>query len=213
MREKIVEALKAKFPKLSQSRIDSYADKLATKITEEKDIDARIDDLNDVVDFDAIIKLDAKVAKLELEKKEAKKKTPPKEKDEEDETDEEEETEVKPKKAKTPAYMKELMDTVKNLATDVSSMKAEKSQTTIKQQATEQLKDIPAVFWSKRSMPDKVDDLEAFVTDVKADYATLEKQETDKGFSLMSKPKSGDGDASKKPSEKEVDAILDNIKY
>ena len=38
---------------------------------------------------------------------------------------------------------------------------------------TEALKDIPASYWGNMAIPEKVEDLEAFVEEVKTDYATI----------------------------------------
>jgi hypothetical protein len=217
MKEKIVAALKAKYPKLSDARINAYADKLVAKITDEKDIDLKIDDLNDVVDFQSIVKSDEKIAKLEAEKKAAAKKKPEAEKveGEGDQDEEADESDGKgtPKKERVPAWAKSLIDSNKKLTDDLARIQSEKSQTTIKQKAAEKLKDIPEIIWGKRPLPENEDGLDAFVTEVNADYEVYAKQMADKGFAGMGKPKGGEGGDATKASTQEVDAILDKIKF
>lgn len=60
MKQKIIDRLKAKFSgiNLSNARLDAIADKLAPKITDETTIDAKLDELNEVVPFSELAKLD-----------------------------------------------------------------------------------------------------------------------------------------------------------
>ena len=73
MKEKIKARLRALFPgvNLSAARIDAIADKLASKITEEDQIDEKLNDLNDINPFSDIAKQDDKLRSLESAAKKA----------------------------------------------------------------------------------------------------------------------------------------------
>ncbi len=215
MKDKIILSLKTKYPKLSDARISGYAEKLAAKITDEKDIDSKIDDLNDVVDFASIIKSDEKIAKIEAEKKAAKKQpeSAKEESKEEDPAIDDENAELAKKEPRVPAWAKALIESNKQLSADLTAIKSKESQQTIQQKLADRLKDIPAKFWAKRAAPATDEDIEGFVTDVTADYTDFSKDMSDKGFSAMSRPIGGTGADDKKATDKEVDAILDKIKF
>lgn len=74
MKEKIIARLRALYPgvNLSKTRLDQIADKLASKITDENEIDTRLNDLNDVMPFADIAKQDDRVRTLEAKNKDPK---------------------------------------------------------------------------------------------------------------------------------------------
>ncbi len=194
MKDKILLALKAKFPKLSDARINALADKLANKVTEENDIDGKIDDLNDIMDFASIIKQDEKIAKLEAEKKEAKKKSTEPVKDEPSDEPTDEDQGESAKKERIPAYVKKMMEKLESLGTELAGFKSEKSQSTIKQKLADRLKEIPSTFkWDKWALPEKEEDIDAFVTEVETSYKDHAQGDANVGFSRMTPPKVGAG--------------------
>lgn len=67
MREKIISQLKAKFSgvNLSKARMDAIADRLTPKITDEAEIDTKLDELNELVPFAEIARQDDKIRDLE----------------------------------------------------------------------------------------------------------------------------------------------------
>lgn len=71
MKQKIIDRLKAKFSgiNLSNARLDAIADKLAPKITDETTIDAKLDELNEIISFADIAKQDDRVRTLETNQK------------------------------------------------------------------------------------------------------------------------------------------------
>jgi hypothetical protein len=74
MKQKIIARLKEKFSgvNLSNTRLDAIADKLAPKITDETQIDAKLDELNEILPFTEIAKQDDRVRTLEAELKKPK---------------------------------------------------------------------------------------------------------------------------------------------
>jgi hypothetical protein len=195
--------LKAKYPgvNLSKERITAIADRLHKKfpdLTEEADHDAKLDELNELTPFDEIAKSDDKIRTLEAKSKGQK--TP-------EELAAEEAARKKADDAKKgddePAWFKAYRE-----ATDakLQAFENEKKQGTIKQQLQTKLKDVPASIWSKRAMPESEDAIDAFVTEVQEDYKT---DFVDKG--LITPAPGGSKGGNTKPTEKEVDALVDKI--
>lgn len=86
-----------------------------------------------------------------------------------------------------PAWAKPLLNTIQSLV-------QEKTQGTIREQAALKLKDIPANYWAKRALPTKVEDLDAFITDVTTDWNDFKQEQINQGFmSADGKPAGGAG--------------------
>lgn len=113
MKDKIIARLKAKFSgvNLSKTRLDQIADKLASKITDENEIDGKLDELNDIMPFADIAKQDDRVRTLEAKIKEPKKQDPPKPED----------TPADPPED-VPAWAKALIDQNKSLNEKLTSL-------------------------------------------------------------------------------------------
>jgi hypothetical protein len=192
MKEKIISQLKAKFPgvNLSQSRMDAIADKLTPKITEESQIDARLDDLNEIHPFSEIAKYDDWVRS-----KEARTKAKPAE--QKQPTTEEE---GKPKEDDTPAWAKALMEEVKTL-------KTEKQQQTIQAKLNEKLKGVPPVFFKGR-IPDSEDKIETVAAEILADYTAFQQDSINAGLEGGKRPATGGAgaDPSKQAVIKDIEA-------
>lgn len=176
---------------LSQKRIDALAERLHKKfpdLTEEKDHDEQIDGLYDTDDLKEIGALDDyqrakdKRAADKKAKEDADKKKKEGEADDLDDVPDD-----------TPKWAKALIQSNKKLTEDLANIQKEKSQGSIKSKATEKLKDVPAKFWEKRSLPEKEEELEAFVTDVTKDYDDFKVDMTNQGLSVYDKPKGGSG--------------------
>jgi hypothetical protein len=183
MKEKIIAAIKAKFPtvNLSKKRLEAIAAKIEAKvIDDETKIDAAIttyDEYNPLVE---IAKQDDTIRSLEAKTK------PPVKKDE---------PVVPPVPVitdDTPEWAKAMIEQNKLLAAGLATLQGEKVASTMRQKATEKLKDVPASYWSKRVIPEKEEDMEAFVADVQSDYTAFKKELTDAGISVLSVPKSGE---------------------
>jgi hypothetical protein len=207
MKEKIIAAIKAKFPaiNLSKKRLEAIAAKIETKvIDDETKIDAAIDAFNDFNPIADIAKTDDTIRNLE-----AKAKAPTPKKDELPEppappviTDD------------TPEWAKAMIEQNKILAQGLSALQGEKIAGTIRQKATDKLTGIPASYWGKRVLPDKEEDLEAFITDVQTDYEGFKKELTDQGLSVLPAPKGAlpvDPKVVKPASKEEVAAVVKEI--
>lgn len=126
MKEKIIAAIKAKWPavNLRKKRIDEIAARLESKITDENDIDAKLDDYNSVFSFADIAKQDDALAEAER-----KAKLPKPEQKAEPEIEE-----TKPEDD-TPVWAKALMQ-------DIQTLKAEKVTNSRKSQYEALFKDV-----------------------------------------------------------------------
>jgi len=186
MKEKIIAAFKAKYPgvALSKPRLNAIAVRIETKvIDDETKIDAALAAMDDAYPFTEIAKEDDKVRTLEAKLKPVPPAETPAQKaarDAAEDTDKD-----------TPAWAKALIEQNKTLAQDLAAIKGEKIANTFKAKATELLKDVPAAFWGKRPIPEKDEDLEAFVTDVTTDYTTFKQEMTNQGLSVLSAPRTG----------------------
>jgi len=186
-KDKIIAAIKAKYPaiNLSKKRLDAIAAKIEEKvIDDETKIDAAIDTYNDYNPIADIAKQDDIQRNLEAKVKAA---TPKKE----------EKTEpVKPATEEvvddgTPAWAKALIEQNKTLATGLAALQGEKVASTMRAKATEKLKEIPASFWAKATLPQKEEDLDAFVTEVQTDYTAFTQELTNKGLAQFQTPAAG----------------------
>ncbi|HTE08102.1 MAG TPA: hypothetical protein VK628_05030, partial [Flavitalea sp.] len=84
----------------------------------------------------------------------------------------------------TPAWAKALMQ-------EVQTLKAEKTQNTIREKATGLLKDkVPVSYWEEFAIPDKEEDLPGFAERVTTKFNAFVQEQTDKGLSTMGQPRS-----------------------
>jgi len=187
MKEKIIAAIKAKFPaiNLSKKRLNEIAAFIEKKvIDDETKVDAALDSYNDFNPIADIAKQDDTIRNLEAKLKAAQ---PPKK----EEVKEDPPIEVTDD---TPAWAKALIEQNKKLNEGLTALQGEKIKTTIHGKITDKLnekgKEVPASFWGKRIIPDKEEEIEAFVTEVQTDWSGLVKESTEKGLSMLSAPKS-----------------------
>ncbi len=162
--------LKAKFKALSLSKtfIDKIADKWAPKIETDEDIDAYINDREDVfteasaeanrVRTEATAAATAKAAAAAAGK-----------------TTEEVEVDEEPE-GSTP-FEKMMLKQMKSFGAEIATMKSSQSQQTISERFTKDpdLKGIPAVMLKGR-IPVKEEDYDAFKEELIADYGILQQQ-------------------------------------
>lgn len=177
MKEKIILAIKTKFPKanLSKARLNEISAKIEKKvIDDETKIDSSIDEFNEYVDILALAVQDDKLRTTSARLKEIEDGIKPKAADEPLVDDD------------APAWAKALIEQNKKLNETVSAIQGEKNATTIRGKANEKLKDIPVSYWGKRSIPDTEDALDAFVAEVTEDYAGFTKDMTEKGLTVLS---------------------------
>ena len=196
--------LKAKYPKanLSQKRIDAFADRLHKKfpeLTEEADHDAKIDDYYPEEDVMLIAKQDDTIRTLKV-----------KPKDTSDITTQATTTDQQQQQSapdEPPAWAKSLIG-------EIQSLKAEKLQSTITQKisSSEKLKEIPANFYAKRRLPEKEEEIDAFVDEVANDYQEFTQHLADKGLSTSVKPPIVNNTNSKEKVSPEMQDYMDRKK-
>jgi hypothetical protein len=175
MREKILAQLVIKFPGVSKVFLGLWADKMAKTVTEETAIEGAVSELE---------KLPVSISDLaaEFQKEgdrrvtEAQKKIKPTEKTE------------GPKPEGTTTPQDDAPAWAKTLIEKVTRLETEKTQNTLKTKAAEKLKEVPASFYAKRALPEKEEELDAFVTDVQTDFTAFKQDMANKGFAQTSKP-------------------------
>jgi hypothetical protein len=190
MREKILAQLVSKFPGVSKKFLGLWADKLTPKVTEESQIQGVIDELDKlpipITDLATEFQKEGDTRVTEAEKKWLK--NPPKKDDPK--------TDPTPKKEgdtttdDAPAWAKSLIESNQKLSQTVENLQKEKTQSTIREKisSNEKLKEVPAVLWNKRALPEKEEDVEAFIEDVVKDHTAFTQDLADKGFAQVSKP-------------------------
>lgn len=185
MREKILAQLVAKFPGVSKQFLGLVADKLAVKVTEEDKIPGSITELDNLpVSITDLASEFQKEGDRRVTEAAKKTKTPEPAKPNTG-TDK---TEPANSQANDdmPAWAKTLTEEIKSLRT-------EKVQSSMKTKLTEGLKDskIPAKFYEKIPLPEKEEDLPAFIEGIKADYTEMKQELVNTGFSQQTPPVGG----------------------
>lgn len=174
---------------LSTQRIDAIAAKLHAKnpdLTEVADHDTRIDDYNDLMPLADIAKQDDRVRTLEAKSKGQ----PPKNDDQDDDDANDDPPPAKDKGKKKnadepPAWAKGLIETV-------SALTKEKTQTSMATKVADKLKDkVPPKYYAGRALPEKEEDLDAFVESIEADYTDFKQDLINQGLMNASGAPSG----------------------
>lgn len=183
MREKILAQLVAKYSGVSKKFLGLWADKLQSKVTEESQIEGVIGELENlpvsIPDLAAEYQKEGDARVSEAKKQWAT--NPPK-------------PDLPPTPPKTdPPAPDDTAALLKQLLTEVNNLKAEKAKGTIQEKfkANPKLKDIPEALYKGRALPEKEEELEAFVDEIVADHKALEQSLIDKGFAQQSTPISG----------------------
>lgn len=190
LKEKIIARIKAKFPALNfgTKRLDAIADRLDTKITDENEIDAKLDEFNELFPFEEIAKTDDKVRDLTSKVKNAIKPadTPSQS------SSQQQQTTTAPADD-TPAWAKSLVESNQKLAEKLEKLEKEKTQQSLqaKLAANEKLKGVSPVFYNKRPLPEKEEDLEAFVDEIKADWDTMRQESNNEALGGGTRPVTG----------------------
>ena len=194
---------KAKYPAVnfSQKRMDALSAALdGMNLTDDASIDTALDALNgSFFSFADIAKQDDIERDLQGKLKKA---APPKKEEKIDPP-----VDPPPPADDTPAWAKALMQ-------EVQTLKAEKTQNTIKEKATGLLKDkVPVSYWEEFAIPEKEEDLPGFAERVTTKFNAFVQEQTDKGLSGMGQPRSAAGGPAgeKKATPDQVKAVVDNI--
>lgn len=200
MKEKIVAKFKAKFPAvtLSTKRMDEIADRLSKKVTNEDEIDTKLDEMNELLPFADIQKSDDQIRDLKSKVKTATTKQDTTENSNQSGSTTTKTGEETQTSDDTPAWAKSLIESNQQLSQKLAAMEKEKVQQTIQQKVSghEKLKGIPTVFFKGRSLPEKEEDLETFVDGIKADYDTFKQETNNEGLLNGHKPGGGTGGGS-----------------
>lgn len=143
LKTKIAERLKSKFTgvNLSKARIEAICTKIDAKVTTEDEIDAKLDELNEILPFSEIAQVDdyqrAKEAKDKKAKEDANAAEPPKK-----------ETETDGANA-PPAWANALITQTNALVAEIANLKGEKVITSRKDALAKVLKDAPESYRNK----------------------------------------------------------------
>lgn len=203
MLDKFKELLKAKVKasgvNLSAKRIDAYADRLHKKFPElkdEDDHDQPIEDLDQLVSFADVAKEDDRVRALEAL---TKPKPEPKPADPKPEPSNDEPEWFKRYREETNAKL--------------TAFEKEKTQGTIRQKLADKLKEIPKDFYSEWALPETEEHLDSFTEKVTSKYDAFKQDLVNKGLAIQTKPAGGNGGGGgSKPTDAELDKIMDKIK-
>lgn len=195
MKEKVIAKFKAKFPAvtLSTKRMDEIADRLSKKVTNEDEIDTKLDEMNEMHPFADIQKSDDQIRDLKSKVK-ASTQTPPDTTNQSGSTDKQD---GKTTPDETPPWAKSLVESNQKLAEKLAAMEKEKFQQTMQQRITahDKLKGIPSVFYKGRALPEKEEDLETFVDGIKTDFDTFKQESNNEGLVNGYKPGGANGGA------------------
>lgn len=203
MKEKILAAIKAKFPKvnLSKARLNAIAAKIETKvIDDETKIDAAIDEFNDFNPLAEIAKNDDKIRNLEAKNPPAPAKkddTPGKEEDQPGELP-----------ADMPEWAKALVKSNQSLQQTVATIAKKDAQTSISAKVQAAVgKDVPASYYKNWPLPEKEEDIETFVESIKTDYTAFQQEQNNAGLDGVPPPGGGNGAATKPDDTKVPDVV------
>lgn len=201
MRDKILAELVKKFPGLSKQFLGQIATQLAKKVTEESGIDQAITDYDNAVSIsDLAAEFQKEGDRRVTEAKKAFEAKKPKAGAAADQDEPEDPKE--PKAGDIPAWAKSLLDEVK-------SLRAEKTQATLKEKIDSALKDkVPARFYKGRALPEP-DKLQEFVDEVVADYTEFQKETLGDALDKVPKPGAG-GVPLEKATAKRVEEDIKN---
>lgn len=190
MKDKIIARYKAKFPdvNLSQKRLDEIADRLAPKITDESEIDAKLDEMNEWNPFTDIQKTDDKIRDLSGKLRDTKKG-----KDDQSSAQQSTQQQDGQQQGDDTATL------LKTVLSELQSLKADKLQTSIDSAIAnhEKIKDkIDPSFYEDYVKPATLEEVNAFADKVAGKHATLIQSVADQGLSTAVKPpvvKTGEG--------------------
>lgn len=210
LKKEIAERLRSKFAgvNLSKARIDAICAKIDAKVTTEDEIDAKLDDLNEILPFAEIAQVDdyqrtkeakEKKAKEDAQKKEGDEKTPP-----------------TPPTDDVPSWALELIAQSKSLSTEVANLRGEKTITSRKDALSKILKEAPEAYRNKairdlERMNFENDELfNEYLSETETGFSEFNQSILDSGLG-KDKPFGASGSGKKEASDDEINAILDSI--
>ncbi|GAB3701414.1 hypothetical protein GCM10027592_29480 [Spirosoma flavus] len=186
MKDKIIAKLKEKYPNinLSKARLDAIADKL--KVTEESEIEGKLEELNDIFPFAEVAKQDDRIRGLEKkDQKPADEKKPDNKPEKDDSADDDE---------GMPKWFKGYASKVDSLVEKVLNIETGNTTKTRKQQLEEALADAPEKF-KKLTLKnfelmnfDTDEKFTGFLEGLKTDKAEFAQTETNEVLETQGKP-------------------------
>jgi hypothetical protein len=200
MKDQIIAKFKAKFPAvtLSNKRLDEIADRLSKKVTNEEEIDAKLDEMNELMPFADIQKSDDKIRDLNGKLKATTTKDP---------TSQDQSTSTTKKEGENVddnSGLGQLAQELKLMREELSNMKKKELQQTMLDRVMkhDKLKGIPDsrknILLKGRQLPENDEAFETFVDGFKADYDAFVTEENNEGLINGHKP-AGGGSSGPKP--------------
>lgn len=213
LKKEIIALLKTKFPgvQLSAARVEAIATKIDAKITTAEEIEAKLDEANELFPFADIAKQDDRIRSLE---EEAKKKKPADEKGDNPKKEE-------PKVDETPTekMLREALDGIKSLTSEVASIKGEKVTNTRRATYLESLKGTSKEYQERemkkfdRMKFETDEEFNEFLTEAKELHADAIQDDALDGVGNDKPLASSSGNASaKRATDAELDEVMGELK-
>jgi|GEM_PF-2027896 len=213
LKYKILAKLQKKFSGVRKDLLGLVADKMAIKVTEENEIDAAIEALDDlpisITDFANQMQQEGD-RRYAAGKKDAK----PKEEHPNEDDPNEDDPQDPPPPPKKPgkgnnqggnqnSELAKLTQMVANLTTQFTAMQQSGTQKTIAEQiaAKAKVKGIPAIFVKGR-MVEKVEDIDGLIEEIAVDYAAHQQELANQGWAQATPPAGGGNNQQTKGSQK-----------
>jgi hypothetical protein len=166
---------------LSNKRIDAYAatlEKQNPNLTTDDDHAEKVDSFLDLIDIKEIAAYD------DYKASKGRNGGKPEEKDKPEPGT--------PDKPANPPAGNEMPEWFKPFAQTVQALAADKTQTSIRSKLADKLKDkVPAGFYDEWTLPEKDEDLDAFVEKVETKWKALKQDDNNAGLGGMSTPANG----------------------
>lgn len=207
-KQKIIERLRAKFQgvNLSTARVEAIASKLDAKITEEDQIDGKLDELNEIFPFADMAKEDDRLRTLEAKAKE---------KEEESKKNSEEDNKIKTSEdKKTDDPVLALLQEMKG---EIAALKSDKVVTSRKSVAVEKFKDAPEAFKNDLledlNMISFTDDnhFNTYIERKEKAFADFKQAQSEAGLGNDKPSRGAGGTSSKEATKAELDKVMENL--
>lgn len=214
-KEQIIAAIKAKFPKvnLSKKRLDAIAAKKVFEGVEEAaDLDAKIVELDEIMDFADLAKQDDTQRNLAAKLKAVEDQLNPEDKDKDKEKPKE-----TPLPEGMPEWMKPFMEAQRVQAEQLGKILSREQTTTVaeKLKADKRLEGVPAYVLKLAGVPTE-ENYETHVENIVAEYTAAQADSTNNDFTKVPKPigsnQKVDISTIKPATKEELDSVYKEIK-
>ncbi|GAA0561602.1 hypothetical protein [Chitinophaga japonensis] len=201
MKEKILAQLRVKFPGVPKELLGRIADKMATKVTAEDQIQGAIGELDNlplsITDYAAFLQQEGD--RRVTDAKKTWEQSQSKQDEDDDEGDDPASAKPDPKPGKKEKKggnddIAKLTAAVQALTEKVNSNEQKHTQKTLTEQLHAKLgeKKIPVVFAKGRSV-EKAEDLETVLAEIESDHNTYKQELVNQGFAVGTAPAGGNG--------------------